>query len=1156
MTERLIVARSAERMMNSPAHSQAVRSLMDSPTPDSSDDDDSSTSSCDMNYNLCPTDEKSMMHQPLHAHILNGRAIQFDENQQMFQRDQNRYNRTDLKKRQSTKIRSSASGHKPRKEYLQQTPQSVSKAMLKNDLPTLVRSSGSSPSRSRSSLDDIIDDTNKYSTKTPSTAVTAVTQDLTAHNTPLILGSGSNSNFPSSSHTKESHGLFGPTSSNPNSAVVLTSDEERHIRELQNNKLKHFFPNVQLPRPRLLPFSPVLNQGIPVQQQQQQQQKQHVENSMSAAKFAKNAPKAGYLSKLGSSVAEYKKRFFVLKPTTCLYYFLSPNDEEPRGCIDLEGFVDPNDSSGIGGLQVNSLGTLPDGRFRFECVIPLERNDRDSPNSRKILLESRNEEVGREWMEALKTERLSYAKGQHQLLQDQIQVLEKELETMEKNLDNLKLVEQDLEGAMEDSKKWQMRVEKMDDAMRTLKRFMASDSNKSVNESIDTSGDDTGVLSLSKEEHDLDAINLPDSQFASLVNVCRGVKENLRLTSNETDVALDDLRNSNEKLKIVEEKMAKAEKYICKLWEENCSARESIKQRKNEKKILISEVKSLMEKTSSQENEIKRLKLENEKMQRQLGKSAAHSSGQFTTTNSNKIKKLRQLTPHEEKLLFDLEDFVNSSLVEHEYLLDDIEDLPDPTSCDNMEGAGQLLLQTCKKSNVSVDVTDTSRYPHRDYEARDGDSSEELQEEEANEKDEGGKSPKRSFSPLIPKQLPLVENKIKPSKNISLMDQAVLDEKKNAKLVEILRSVSSQALESKDAKSLSSRQELLNISNESKGSDCFEENRKHPLDQLDDNSITSASEPSLKSIPSENGRATSKLVSNTMVQSTPNREENSSGRVYSLTFYSSKIGLQFQNVPTDLKNSGILNDAINVDEHGTTIASDQAETEAELALVKSLSQDTDSSQQVTPAQNRRYLNLRPKHQVLVCGFNGFDAGANSNRKPSLGARLVGYNGVSLEHGPWTFDAVAKVIREQGRPLTLTFRDDNLNREQQAILDKAVKDVLQFSSKSAQQARIPVTINTNSRLSDGSLRNFSRESSNIDDNTTISDYSRYSDNWKSFSEAGSPNMPSSNLLSKLVPGLSRKEKKKNDVHYTPEYFRRSTETLESTPRHKEFKSNLL
>lgn len=293
-----------------------------------------------------------------------------------------------------------------------------------------------------------------------------------------------------------------------------------------------------------------------------------------------------------------------------------------------------------------------------------------------------------------------------------------------------------------------------------------------------------------------------------------------------------------------------------------------------------------------------------------------------------------------------------------------------------------------------------------------------------------------------------------------------------------------------------------------------------------------------------------------MVQSTHSREEKSSGRVYSLTFYSSKIGLQFQNVPTDLKNSGILNDAINVDEHGTTITSDQAETEAELDLVKSLSQDTDSSQQVTPAQNRRYLNLRPKHQVLVCGFNGFDAGANNNRKPSLGARLVGYNGVSLEHGPWTFEAVAKVIREQGRPLTLTFRDDNLNMEQQAILDKAAKDVLQFSRQSVQQARIPITINTNSRLSNGSLRNLSRESSNVDDNTTISDYSRYSDNWKSFSEVGSPSIQSSNLLSKLVPGLSRKEKKKNDVHYTPEYFRRSTETLESTPRHKEFKSNLL
>jgi hypothetical protein len=73
----------------------------------------------------------------------------------------------------------------------------------------------------------------------------------------------------------------------------------------------------------------------------------------SAASFARVAPKAGYLSKMGQNIASYKRRFFVLKPSTHLYYFVSPHDVEPRGCIDLDA----------GHFSVHELETTPDGRF-------------------------------------------------------------------------------------------------------------------------------------------------------------------------------------------------------------------------------------------------------------------------------------------------------------------------------------------------------------------------------------------------------------------------------------------------------------------------------------------------------------------------------------------------------------------------------------------------------------------------------------------------------------------------------------------------------------------------------------------------------------------------------------------------------------------------
>ncbi|CAM9945894.1 unnamed protein product, partial [Hapterophycus canaliculatus] len=55
-----------------------------------------------------------------------------------------------------------------------------------------------------------------------------------------------------------------------------------------------------------------------------------------AALVSRGALKSGYLWKLGANVPKWKRRFFVLKPITMLFYYMSEHDTEPRGCIDLD----------------------------------------------------------------------------------------------------------------------------------------------------------------------------------------------------------------------------------------------------------------------------------------------------------------------------------------------------------------------------------------------------------------------------------------------------------------------------------------------------------------------------------------------------------------------------------------------------------------------------------------------------------------------------------------------------------------------------------------------------------------------------------------------------------------------------------------------------
>jgi len=258
----------------------------------------------------------------------------------------------------------------------------------------------------------------------------------------------------------------------------------------------------------------------------------------------------------------------------------------------------------------------------------------------------------------------------------------------------------------------------------------------------------------------------------------------------------------------------------------------------------------------------------------------------------------------------------------------------------------------------------------------------------------------------------------------------------------------------------------------------------------------------------------------------------------------------------------------------------------------------------------------PVDAVLVCGFVGFDD-TGTNIRPNLGARLVAFDGVSVEVGKWTFDSIRKAIQARDRPLTLSFRNDYLTTEQRAILTKAIKDVggvvpAYFrpssilvgtelhqqhhrqslddpSIHSALSHESDLFVNDGSNSRDRRIQRPPQHSSRVrhqdhDDLTSISASSNSTGrprsvsnksiprsfsgaksvasggNFRSFSEAGSSTTSVLSAVAPLMsnllyrgdcgPGGSSREP------FTPEYLRREPESVEDTPQHQDFESELL
>jgi len=730
-------------------------------------------------------------------------------------------------------------------------------------------------------------------------------------------------------------------------------------------------------------------------------------NKNNAAAFARTAPRAGYLHKIGGG--EYKRRFFVLKPSTHLYYFDTPGDADPRGCVDLED------------AQIRELETLEDGRFRFEILLHNDQDGGDDgSNNNKVILEARNKVVGQEWIETLKEERLSYSKQCIRRGEARQKELESEIRDLRKEIENYRMMERERDDAVQDSNDVRRKLKALNEGVRLLTRQMSrapktassSSSSKSgknsdyynsndANEAVDASTAEAGSFaSVPEEEHRIKELDLGDTNFGALSNACYMIRENLRLTSEEANSAIDDIHKANAETAAVQKRMKKAEKLLTKLWEENCTMREQLKQIKQEKKELGEKVRTLVDAA--------------EESQRVHATYAAEKSLQTSNSLAQNDEAPGILGEREQTLLRELEEHIATSLRLHQkFLSANSISLPNSVA----SKSPTQLNQSVQSSDYLPNVAAVDGSVNRQQQQKNDSTSESvvqqckvaLQDVHAHlvtdSDNDNGSSINQSggFSPMKPRDI------------LADLDTSGMTDADEM----------TAPLTSTDGEPANNRHSKVRVVH-----GVMKQNPLLVLDEVDKRELGQAgslmsTNSSISSV-TDNWRATTRIGSTTADTSGLNDVEENGPQVYHLTFHSQKIGLQFQKVPASSFTRGTLSDVISSD----------------------IAHKTDTRDLIdAPSPNRGLhrsnngestLNVAtPVDAVLVCGFRGFDV--TRNDRPKLGARLVGFDGMSIERGRWTFSSVRNAIQTRDRPLTMSFRNDYLNPDQRSILERAVRE---------------------------------------------------------------------------------------------------------------------
>ena len=708
----------------------------------------------------------------------------------------------------------------------------------------------------------------------------------------------------------------------------------------------------------------------------------HNDNDGSAHAFAKTAPLSGYLRKLGKNIPTYKRRFFVLKPATHLFYFLSPNDIEPRGCIDLDMNC---------GCEVREVGTLPDGTFRFELIFNQEdtysdtasvrstssHNSNSSSSTKKqrglhrqnIILEARTVEIGREWMAKLKSERLSTARSEVETLRTDLVEIKNisarwERSAIEEAMRADEAARQ-RDSAITESRVWEEKYTNLNEAIRLLTN------------SIGTSDDGGGGTSefLTDAIGDID---ISGSNFSAISTAFRQIHNDHKLVST---------REESAKSRIAElERLAKDAESRATTAEEELSAMQlDLRRIKREKKILVTEVRSLHAATKDNlEKQEAATQTQSDRTQNEtdsISISRGTCEGDAATSDTASIvRSKRKANVEENRLIIELEENVMSGLrLTDQFLtLNGIDPSELWDDLDNSVQAGSSI-QASKSSRDDRSLSRQSSNHHHHHQASAPRVGDETTQHRDYLKDRLGslldENDDETVVPLVTDEVnvrtPHVSNKHTNQHNIDI-NQARGSHVEESTHGPILIDHSMFHYEGASPNGEPVNQNLIDrFKRESSEKEITNSFNPPSL------SVASSMSESSRSRITDNGFATSKLEHHLKAHSSPGED----GNIYHITFYGSRIGLQFQKVPNEVHQStGLLTEAMTAD--------------GNIGTMKTAAEHSQSNRNQQNSISMECQPATPADAILVCGFIGFDD-STGNSRPQLGGKCN--NDVSFLH---------------------------------------------------------------------------------------------------------------------------------------------------------------
>ena len=501
-------------------------------------------------------------------------------------------------------------------------------------------------------------------------------------------------------------------------------------------------------------------------------------------------------------------------------------------------------------------------------------------------------------------------------------------------------------------------------------------------------GGTTDFLTDTIEDLDLNASN-----FGELSNAFHKILNDYNELSEREDAIARRMEELEQRAKDAVSRAIKAETELSKVVEENQTIQMELKKTKREKKILIREVKSLHAAAKAQVDQQAKSDAPSDRNRHDLCPANSQHPGKASFARPNRIN------DEERRLVIELEEHVMSGLrlsdqfltlngIDPSEILDDLDSSVQASSIhdakSNHDRSPQRLPTNQKCDEVLLDLS-----PIPGPRTREELFQRSLLDEKDDESDDDAalvSTETKSATPCYSIKNCDQNNdadRVNDMNNVGhsthcphLHNHAFQYEYASPNCDIVHQNLNGRFIDT-------TRQQEASRIHQTTQSTAHEKeiSADRALPSLD---IASSASKSSRSRVTENGLATAKLecklsdIEETL-HCNHHRIVAGDGNVYHITFYGSKIGLQFQKVPNESR-SGLLTEAMTAD-HGPNVGGAN-QNSAELRRIASISQHKQSEQN-KGALSTACLPATPADAVLVCGVVGFDESCG-NTPPQIG----------------------------------------------------------------------------------------------------------------------------------------------------------------------------